>query len=875
MAEKKELKIRALIPENEPALGKALEKRGLAVKPYSSLKTLHQQNEAIAGLAPEERVLLFYAITHASSPTPIPSATAALAEPTQHPSALLSIPREQRRPLQEIMVAQILRMRLENALATHDRSRIGLVLMLPRESDLVNHIPRSAQALLQPVHENEINACVSDFENAIRDTRQQTSDALDPDFDIDFEEGCPLPAASPLELKPKNEVGIAPVDSISTPAEIPSAIVQVTQPETVLLYRSDYSEPDSRDVLNSKPPANQVVDATFMADGSFEMMQDDTSLNPLPAKTQLSLEDENHEALSPIHSEIPPKVAIADGASFRGRVEMKVVERQQALRLEDREQVIQILARYRMPLDLARHSQPKEGFDPQGRALFQNHEPNHEIISSSDWTTSRGLEKSAEVLGIRSLLALQDIAQNAARPHAGRKFEPVTLHLGPGDGKIMNEFALAESHRKNGNHKPTRHVGMARSLLFPLSNLLDRSMVDGLSDSTSQALTQFNQRITLLLQREFGRFGRMKINLSLPEDQIRLKDYLIRLANHPESLGYAQGVRETLSTTGKYADDKPDFLSDEEIHCFAEYTTDPTAFFGKYYGSFFNPESQQDMNALLDLGKNDILFGDFKDMPKLLENAGAFVTFAYSVKGFSHLEDYDYGVAFNEVAARLVPGGILIDDGVVESYTWHQRIQPLRDVQRNLGNDYRFYLIGNEEKPISVIVQRGIPGHKGDHCDFSLPEITKNCVGSKVVSLKNYETVWPEAALRNRITEHIKGQLLQGLVRGIADNSLRLECAQTWRQTCLKEIDPLFTGIFDRTVAEWKAKRGSRGGHIQKKDRQKLSGDRHFNSIFSRFASERGENLEHFIQDLLFRLYRERREGHRGGKEARKEGASD
>ncbi|MBI5422052.1 hypothetical protein HZA44_02875, partial [Candidatus Peregrinibacteria bacterium] len=559
MAEKKELKIRALIPESEPALGKALERRGVAVKPYSSLKTLHQQNETIAGLAPEERVLLFYAITHASSPTPVPSATAALAEPIQHPSTMLYIPREQRKPLQEIMIAQILRMRLENALATQSRNRIGLVLMLPRESDLVNHIPRSAQALLQPVDETEINAlvdaCVSDFENAIQDVRQQTLEAVEVDFDIDFEDNFPLMRAPALEPTPEEGATVGIVGPTSFSPKESHAIVPVPRSEVVTLERS----------ASTSGPFNEVVDGVFMADGSFEMMLDDRFQNPLPATVSPAIEPEaivpaipypEPGSITPAPSSEttqPPTVLIVDGASYKGTVDMRVAERQQALRLEDREQVIQILARYLTPLDLARHSQPKEGFDPQGRFLFQNHEPNHEIISSSDWTTSRGLEKSAEVLRIRSLLVLQDIAQNAARPHAGRKFEPVTLHLGPGDGKIMNEFALAESHRKNGNHKPTRHVGMARSLLFPLSNLLDRSMVDGLPDATSQALTRFNQRITLLLQREFGRFGRMKINLSLPEDQVRLKDYLIRLAKHPESLGYAQGVRETLSTTGKYA----------------------------------------------------------------------------------------------------------------------------------------------------------------------------------------------------------------------------------------------------------------------------------------------------------------------------------
>jgi len=956
MAKKGDLKIRALIPDDETDLGKALEEQGFAVKPYSNLKTLNRLNEALSGIPPEEAVLLFYAITHTSDPSVLPTATASLAEPPPGFNTLFAIPREKRKPLHEIMIAQVLQMSLRQRLATQNRNQVGLVFMLPRESDLMNSIPRSAHALFRNATKAEIDAlvneCVADLRITYKETRQQIRDELDlPSFDIDFEEEGVSPAGiSTTENGVKNESAAMPVNPVPYSPDAPHAIELASRFETVVHHRNYFSKGES----------DGIVDAEFGADGSVKMREEPTTarsaiadlappaalegveseeawlsyekpLKTAPAVAQsepdpkaslaasIFPENESDDKEDTIFedresewigmdeiltgamaqggtSSIPPhsviaweasefapsadpanevKVPMVHGAAYKGVVDMRVAERQQALRLEDREQVIQILARYLMPLDLSRFSQPKEGFDPRGRMLFKNHEPNHEIVSSSDWTTSRNLLKSAEVLGILSLIELQEIAQNAARPHAGRKFEPVTLHLGPGDGKIMDEFAEAEIHLKNGNRKPTRHIGMARSLLFGLSDLLDRSMTTDLPDSTAQALRQFNRRITHLLQREFGRFGRMKINLNLPEDQIRLKDYLIRLAKNPESLGYARGDRETFSTTGKYADDKPDLLSDEEVRCFAEFTTDPGAFFEKYHGAFFHPGSQGNMNALLDLGQRDILFGDFKDMPSFLEKAGAFITFAYSVKGFSHLEDFDYGVAFNEVAARLAPGGILIDDGVVESYTWHQRIQVLRDVQKNLGNDYRFYLIGDQERPLSVIVQRGIRNRTGDHCDFSLSEITKNCPKSKVVNLKNYETVWPEAALRNRITLRIKEQLLRGLVRGIADNTLRLECAQTWRQSCLKEIDPLFTGVFDRYVAEWKIRKASRGGHIQRKDRSKLSGERRFNEIFDLFEKERGETLDHFIQSLLLRLYRERRAGSGTKKGSRREGDDD
>ncbi len=535
----------------------------------------------------------------------------------------------------------------------------------------------------------------------------------------------------------------------------------------------------------------------------------------------------------------------------------KLDERRFTLRLLDREKAVQILARFSVPLNLSKHSQPKENYDSRAIKRFENNEQVNELLNANDWIISRNLEESAKVLGIENLIELQRLAIETAHPKKYR--QPIVVHLGPGDGKIMDEFESAYTDR------PVRHVAIGRSILFNLSDLLDRSLNKDLPEGEASDLKRFNVRITHLLQRHFGRFGRLEIRLNLPGDQARLRDYLLRLAGKEEVLGYAAGKRKTATTTGKYADDKWERLKDGEVRLFAEYAKDPVAFFSKYYGGFFDTESPQDMNEILGLKSRDMIFGDFRDMPELLKDCDNFITFAYSVKGFSHLEDFDYGVAFNEVAARLHPGGILIDDGVVESHTWAQRIHELREVYRNLGanGQYRIYLIGNEKGPMSVVCQRGVPKEKGGY-HFTIPEglrvlkekkrpLTIINVGGR--KNKTYEQLWSKAALRNKLTHHIKNRIVEALVYGIVDKRLRLECTQTWRQACLKEIDPLFNDIFDKMVALWEGQNKSQAGNLEKRDRIKLSNNKNVADLLELFEKKTGESLDSFIEKLLLRLY--------------------
>lgn len=740
-------------------------------------------------------------------------------------------------------------------IAKKDRTDIGRVLLTSENDDSTVDIDTTHHRLDLPVTGQKLFATLIE---CFRDIKPS------PNIDIfkkfDEEEMFPstentLPTDIPRVATP-GRITPLPLSRITPLPSIPKRILISNGSSyrgSVDMGKGDDLPDVGRSLDNESSTAKRLTDAvtaSLFKNGEHMGLME-TILLAAEEKQNIIVEKEGGISYLPENHQNQEEV---ENVEILGK---KFNERHLMLRLLDRENAVQILARYKKSLDLSKYSQPKTQYDPSAVKRFEGNEQINELLPSNDWTISRDVEASSKVLGVGSLVNLMKLAIETAHPKKYR--EPNIIGFGNGDCKIMDELAAAYTDRK------VRHLTIGRSILFNLSDLLDRSLSKELPEEEVVNFKKFNIRITHLLQRHFGRFGRLEIKLNLPDDQVRLRDYLIRLAEKSEVQGYAAGKRKTAATTGKYADDKWERLTDGEIHYFAEYVKDPQAFFSKYYGAFFNAQSPQDINDILGLEKRDMIFGDFRDMPELLKNCGNFITFAYSVKGDSHLEDYDYGVAFNEVAARLLPGGILINDGVVESHTWSHRIHELREALRNLNfgknGQYRIYLIGNQKGPVSVACQRGVPNGLGGY-GFTLSEgiELRDEEPMKLINLgdrkkRSYEAAWPEAALRNKLIYHIKDLITDALVNGIVDKKLRLECTETWRQTTLKVIDPLFNDIFDRIVASWKNQSKHRGGSFDKEYRINLSNKKNVARLLELFEEKTKQSLGSYVENLLLKLY--------------------
>ncbi|QQR83312.1 hypothetical protein IPJ72_05945 [Candidatus Peregrinibacteria bacterium] len=155
------------------------------------------------------------------------------------------------------------------------------------------------------------------------------------------------------------------------------------------------------------------------------------------------------------------------------------------------------------------------------------------------------------------------------------------------------------------------------------------------------------------------------------------------------------------------------------------------------------------------LPKNGIqmVYGNFEDLPDLLRPHGAFVSLAHANRSTSHLEDYYYAQAVGTLACYLRPGGLIVDDGFRESYSFFCRIKVLRHLAKQLGESYFIGLIGDDSGPKSAIISRRRTD--GSHF-FDENRSTLLEPKGQLVPLIDYERTWPRHALRNLAIGHVK-----------------------------------------------------------------------------------------------------------------------
>lgn len=87
--------------------------------------------------------------------------------------------------------------------------------------------------------------------------------------------------------------------------------------------------------------------------------------------------------------------------------------------------------------------------------------------------------------------------------------------------------------------------------------------------------------------------------------------------------------------------------------------------------------------------------------------------------------------------ARILPGGIIVGNGIREEYTGRLRLPKPED----FGDEYRCYILVDERGPRSMIVQRGAPKEDG----FDFADISKHVAdGCKVMTLEEAREAFPE-----------------------------------------------------------------------------------------------------------------------------------
>ena len=179
---------------------------------------------------------------------------------------------------------------------------------------------------------------------------------------------------------------------------------------------------------------------------------------------------------------------------------------------------------------------------------------------------------------------------------------------------------------------------------------------------------------------------------------------------------------------------------------------------------------------------------------------GTLFTAVHASRSLSHLDDASYQTFVNEILIRLKPGGIMLDDGIAESYTRHLRVSELRTLQKKLEPEYKFHLIGDHEKPKSVIIQRGIKQANNTYNFIPQRELRDNHIRAehKIVSLGHFETTWPKAACKNEVIKKLRWDLFNEMVDEISLGEEQGDLLTVWRGKKFRGVHEALVPFYEK-----------------------------------------------------------------------------
>jgi hypothetical protein len=175
----------------------------------------------------------------------------------------------------------------------------------------------------------------------------------------------------------------------------------------------------------------------------------------------------------------------------------------------------------------------------------------------------------------------------------------------------------------------------------------------------------------------------------------------------------------------------------------------------------------EDLSGDITIYPHNVILGGFEKFAERFPEAPAF-NFVHSFRASSHAEDPLYKDLNTQVAKRLKPGGIIIEDGKRESYTRYERINELMALQNELGPEYRVGVIADKEGAKSVLVQRAIICSDGTN-KFFADEYGDRilCEGCFYVPIQDFSSEWPEVIFRNEIIKRLKELFINSILEDL------------------------------------------------------------------------------------------------------------
>lgn len=350
-----------------------------------------------------------------------------------------------------------------------------------------------------------------------------------------------------------------------------------------------------------------------------------------------------------------------------------------------------------------------------------------ETIINGDWKVNRDKEVG-EMLGTISLpevmkLVLRFYLENGYLKNT----DPIE------DGKLVyfdggcGNGALLEWLRRNTETKPFEKenlrlidfygpIGFADRILYDLKELLRSLINPNLDEKERQAVDEFIEIVcTLVLQRAF--FYKQSGNIApkpignLAKDPNQIKPILENLAHFIPKVLDLDSVR----ADGEFIGDHRFTISSNcrdlfKKYFYAQASHTPKDFIEKYFVPGFR---NMNLARKIPTDFHNVILGLFQtiDTQIAVEPLWNIASFCRST---SHLTNDEYREFMGKSCRYLKPGGIILDDGILESQTRDLRLQEILDIKAGLGDEFNFWVIKDKESPrISLLIQRGFPHIQG------------------------------------------------------------------------------------------------------------------------------------------------------------------
>jgi len=389
-------------------------------------------------------------------------------------------------------------------------------------------------------------------------------------------------------------------------------------------------------------------------------------------------------------------------------------------------------------------------FEDLMQKLFENNKL--EILTKNDWEIDR-TDKLLDILGI-DFLKLHNILKKYYVDNELNSKNLITLHLGPGNGKILKhiEEKLDKQEYEESNFT---QFGIADKLYVTIESVLLNLLKEEYRDKTE--VQEIIDVIVETLNKKFAKKIKTDNKIKFT-NKITRKEFLnifFNLRNIGKEQPYRNSlIHESILKGEKFEDDSNIKLSKESIELLTELRNSPFNFLKKYFKKELLNNNTNFFQYLTVFPKNIILM-KFQELYKSLEENQMF-NIIIGGKSTSHLNDMDYGDFLINILKNMKKGAVYVDDGIRESYTDFLRIDELEEAieKQNKKEEFKTYFVyeNNKNKTIkSFFIHRKIKGNSRFPIEMTLHE------NHKYISLEEFKNN------KEFISNRIKNQLLEEL----------------------------------------------------------------------------------------------------------------